>query len=45
MNGGANMTWIIKAVERVPPEKKPVLSWIYAPLLIGILLAVAKRRR
>ena len=45
MNGGANMTWIIKAVERVPPEEKPVPSWVYALPLIGILLAVAKRRR
>ena len=37
------MTWIIK-VKEAPPEEKAVPSWVYALPLIGILLAVAKRR-
>ena len=40
------MTWVIKVEEKVPPEEKVVPSWIYTlPLIGGILLAIAKRRR
>jgi len=39
------VTWTIK-VEEVPPEEKPIPSWVYAlPLIGGILLAIAKKRR
>ena len=39
------MTWIIK-VKEAPPEEKAVPSLIYTiPLIGGILLAIAKKRR
>jgi len=39
------VTWVIKVEEKVPPEEKPIPSWIYAlPLIGGVLLALAKKR-